>query len=174
MVETHEAIEPAIWGYAYFAAPTIVALAMAAVIALLLWKKVPGAIGKSLDVRIAAIRNQLAEAEALRKDAEALKAEYEAKAKAAEGDAAAMVERAHHEAEAIIAKAKDNATALIGRRQKMAEDKIAAEERGAIAELRATTARAAANAAAKLIAERHDDGADKGLVDRAIAGLGRC
>ena len=167
----HEAAaEPAIFGV--LAAPSIVALAMVVVIVIMLWKKVPGAIGKSLDAKIAEIRSQLAKAEALRKDAEALKAEYEAKAKAAHLDAAAMVERAHHEAEAIVAKARDDATQLIGRRQKMAEDKIAAEERSAIAELRATTARAAAAAAGHLIAERHDAGSDKALVDQAIAGLG--
>src|SRR5687767_8508240 len=74
--------EPAALGI--FTAPTIVALAMAVVIILLIWKKVPSAIGKSLDKKIEAIREQLAEAEALRKDAEALKAEYEAKAAAAD------------------------------------------------------------------------------------------
>ena len=40
----------------------------------------PAAIGKALDKKIAAIRDQLDEAAALRKEAEALKAEYEAKA----------------------------------------------------------------------------------------------
>jgi F-type H+-transporting ATPase subunit b len=53
----------------------------------------------------------------------------------------------------------------------MAEAKIAAEERAAIDELRATTARVAASAAAKLIAEQGDAGADKKLVDQAIASL---
>ena len=154
-------------------APAIVALAMVVVIALLLWKKVPSAIGRSLDEKIALIAAQLAEAEQLRKDAEALKAEYEAKAKAAEADAAAIVERAHHDAEGIVAKAKTDAEALIERRQRMAEDKIGAEERSAVAELRATTARAAAAAVTKLVAERHDAGSDKALVDVAIAGLGR-
>ena len=62
----------------------VVALAMVVVFAMLIWKKVPAAIGKALDEKIAAIRDQLAEAEALRKEAEALKAEYEAKAEAAE------------------------------------------------------------------------------------------
>jgi len=150
-----------------------VAIAMLLVFALAFWKKVPGAIGKALDGKIAEIREQLAEAEALRKDAEALKVEYEAKAKAATSDAEAILERAHHEAQTIVTKAKDDATNLIARRQKMAEDKIASEERAAIAELRGTTAKAAAAAATKLIAERHDANADKGLVDSAIAALGR-
>ena len=148
-----------------------VALAMLVVIALMVWKKVPAAIGKSLDKKIAAIREQLAEAEALRKDAEALKAEYEAKAAAADQEAAAMVERAKHEAEAIVAKASDDATALVERRKAMAEAKIAAEERAAIDQLRATAAKAATAAAAKLIAERDDAGTDKKLVDQAIDSL---
>jgi F-type H+-transporting ATPase subunit b len=59
-----------------------VALAMIVVIAILVWKKVPAAIGKALDSKIALIRDQLAEAESLRKEAEALKAEYEARAAA--------------------------------------------------------------------------------------------
>ena len=69
-----------------------VALAMLVVFALTIWKKVPAAIGKSLDKKIALIREQLAEAEALRKEAEALKAEYEAKAKSADKEAKAMLE----------------------------------------------------------------------------------
>ena len=60
-----------------------VALAMIAVIAIMLWKKVPAAIGKALDKKIAGIREQLDEAAKLRAEAEALKAEYEAKAAAA-------------------------------------------------------------------------------------------
>lgn len=161
-------VEPAVLG---LDASMWVAIAMLAVIALLVWKKVPSAIGKSLDKKIEAIREQLAEAEALRKDAEALKSEYETKAKAADKEAAAMVERAKHEAEAIVAKAEVDAKALVTRRQAMAEAKIAAEERAAVDELRATAARAATAAAAKLIAEKHGATADKGLVDQAIAGL---
>lgn len=163
--------EPVIFGI--FDASVIVAIAMVAVLAIMFWKKVPAAIGKSLDTKIAAIRAQLDEAEALRKDAEAFKAEYEAKAKAADADAAAIVSRAHAEAEGIVAKAATDAEALVARRTKMAEAKIAAEERAAIDELRATAASAATSAAAKLIAERNDANSDAKLVDDAIAGLNR-
>lgn len=159
-----------------YAAPTafgieaagVVSLAMLVVLALLLWKKVPAAIGKALDIKIAAIRDQLAEAQALRKEAEKLKAEYEAKADAAGAEADAMLARARIEAEAIVAKAQADTKALIARRTKMAENKIAAEELAAINELRATAAGAAAKAAARLIAERHDASADEALIDRAI------
>src|SRR3954471_8599647 len=145
-----------------------VALAMLAVFALLIWKKVPGAIGRALDGKIALIRDQLAEAEALRKEAEALKAEYEAKSASADKDREALLERARHEADEIVAKAKSDAEALIERRTRMAEDKIAAEERSAIEQLRATAADVAARAAARLIAERHDASTDAKLVDQAI------
>ena len=148
-----------------------VALSMIAILALFVWKNVPAAIGRALDKKIDGIRAQLAEAESLRKDAEALKAEYEAKARAADGEAAAMVERARSESKQIVAKAKSDAKALIERRSRMAEEKIAAEERAAIADIRATTARVAAAAAATLVAEKHDAGSDKSLVDKAIAEL---
>ena len=150
-----------------------VALAMIAVILLMIWKKVPAAIGKALDCKIAEIREQLDEAKSLRSEAEALKAEYQAKADAAGAEAKAMVERAKKDAKAIVAKARTDAETLVERRGKMAEAKIAAEERAAIDELRATAARAATAAAAKLIAERNDASTGKKLVDDAIAGLGR-
>jgi F-type H+-transporting ATPase subunit b len=57
---------------------------------------------------------------------------------------------------------------LVERRTRMAEDKIAAEERSAVEQLRATAADAASKAAARLIAERHDAASDGKLVDQAI------
>src|SRR5436853_3997667 len=103
-----------------------VALAMLFVFAIMIWKKVPAAIGKALDSKIALIRDQLAEAESLRKEAEALKAEYEAKAASADKDREALLERARHEADDIVAKATTDAEALIDRRTRMADEKNAA------------------------------------------------
>lgn len=149
-----------------------VSLAMVVVIVLLLWKKVPAAIGASLDKKIAAIRANLDEAAALRADAEKIKAEYEARAKAAAGEAEQMLAHAREEADAILTQARTDAAALIERRGKMAEDKIAAAERSAIAEVRARAANAATVAATRLIADKHDATSDKPLVDSAIEGLG--
>ena len=152
-------------------APAWISLAMIVVIAIMLWKKVPGAIAGALDSKIALIRDQLAEAESLRKEAEALKAEYEAKAASANKDREALLERAKHEADDIVAKAKTDAQSLIERRTRMAEDKIAAEERAAVEQLRASAAEAATKAAARLIAERHDAGSDARIVDQAIKSI---
>jgi F-type H+-transporting ATPase subunit b len=149
-----------------------VAFSMVVVILIMLWKKVPSVIGEALDRKIAAIREGLDEAARLREEAEALKAEYEAKAAAAAGEAKAIVAHAHNEASAIVAQAREDASALIERRGRMAEDKIAAAERSAVAEVRAKAASAATAAAGALLAERHDAGLDKTLVDRTIAGLG--
>ena len=146
----------------------VVSLAMLLVLLGLLWKKVPGAIGRALDAKIATIREQLAEAETLRKEAEALKAEYQARADAAGAESAAMLARARTEADAIVAKAQTDAEALVARRTKMAEDKIAAEELAAVNELRAVAADAASKAAARLIAERHDASADQALINRTV------
>jgi F-type H+-transporting ATPase subunit b len=152
-------------------APAFVALAMIAVIALILWKKVPAAIGRALDHKIARIREQLDEAAQLRAEAEALRSEYEAKSAAADAERATMLERARHEAEGIVAQAQADTQALIERRTRMAEDKIAAAERQAIEQVRSKTAAAAAAAAARLIAEDMGPETDRAMVDRTIEGL---
>ncbi len=163
--------EPAVFGV--LDATVWVSIAMAVFIAVLIWKKVPALITRGLDGQIAAIKTRLAEANALRAEAEALRDEYARKIASVEEQAAAMVAHADEEAKAVIAKAKTDAEELIKRRGKMAEDKIAAAERSALDAVRAQAADAAAKAAASIIAQKHDAGADKALVDRTIAGLSR-
>jgi F-type H+-transporting ATPase subunit b len=148
-----------------------VALSMVAVFAIMLWKKVPEMVAGMLDKQIAGIREQLDAASNLRKEAEALKAEYEAKAKGAAKEAEAVKAAAAKEADEIVAQAKKDATALIARRTQMAEDKIGAAERAAVAEVRAKAASTATAAAAMLIAAGHDAKADKPLIDATIARL---
>ncbi|GGO94513.1 F0F1 ATP synthase subunit B [Stakelama pacifica] len=143
------------------------------VILLMIWKKVPAAIGGSLDKRIAEIKAQLAEAQKLREEAEALRSEYEGRAKAAEADAQAMREHAHEEARQIVEQAKEDAAQLVARRKQMAEDRIAAAERQAVAEVRERAAGAAVTAARAIIGERFDAEADSALIARSIEGLGR-
>ena len=161
--------EPAAWG---FDATGWVALAMIFVLAILLWKKVPAAIGKALDRKIEGIRQHLDEAAQLRAEAEALRNEYQAKAASAEAEAATVVERARHEAEAIVSQAEADSAALIERRGRMAEDKIAAAERQAIDEIRTRAAATAAAAAERLIRAEMDAATDRAVVDKTISGLG--
>lgn len=169
-VEQAEAPHAAIFGL--LEAPWFISASMLVVFAIIVWKKVPAAIGKALDKKIDSIREQLAEAENLRKEAEALKAEYAAKAAAAEGDAEAILKRARQEADSILAQAKSDAELLVERRGRMAEEKIASEERAAIDQLRASTAEAARAAAARIISQTLDSDSDERLIDDAINGIG--
>jgi F-type H+-transporting ATPase subunit b len=162
--------EPSVFG---LEAPWFVAAAMLAVIGIILWRRVPSAIGRLLDRRIDAIRARLTEAARLRAEAEALRDEFRAKARAADAERQTLLDRAHHEAQAIVEQAKANTAALVERRSRMAEQKIAAAERQAVNEVRAYAAGAAAAAAAQLIAEELLPDADKAIIDRAIADLGK-
>ena len=146
-----------------------VALSMLTLIAIMLYLKVPSMVGGMLDRKIAGIKEMLDEAVTLRKGAEALKAEFDAKVASAAEHAEQIKAGAETEAKHIIEKAERDAADLIARRERMAEEKIAAAERAAIAELRQRTAQAAAAAAQGLISEKHSSTADKALVDKAIS-----
>lgn len=161
-------VEPELFGLAPF---QVVAVAMTVLILIAVWKKVPGMIVGGLDNKIAAIRQQLDEAKALRAEAEALRDEYRRKVSGAEKDAEAMLDNARREADAILAKAEEDSNAMVERRKRMAEDKIAAAEREAIKDVRNRAATAAAAASRKLIAEKHGADADRKLADELIAGL---
>lgn len=167
--EVHHAT-PAVFG---IDATMWVGLAMLALILIVIWKKVPSAIGGMLDKQIAAIRTRLDEASQLRAEAEALRDEYARKIATVEQETAAMVAHADEEAQALLVKARADAEDLIRRRTRMAEDKIAAAERAALDAVRAKAADAATRAAGAIIAQKHDAGADKALVDQTIADLSR-
>jgi F-type H+-transporting ATPase subunit b len=166
VAEHHE--EPSAFG---FGPGGWVALSMLAVFGIMIYAKVPALVAGMLDKKIEGIRTQLDEAARLRSEAEALRAEYEKKIADADKQAAALKASAEEEAKLIVAKAKDDATALIARRTKSAEDKIAAAERAAVADVRARAAAAATAAATQLIVAHHDGTTDKSLVDATIARL---
>ena len=78
------------------------AVAVLCLIAIMLYLKVPALIGGMLDKKIEGIKTMLDEAAELRKEAEALKAEYEKKLKSADKHAAELRAGAEEEAKAII------------------------------------------------------------------------
>jgi F-type H+-transporting ATPase subunit b len=150
-----------------------VALAMLVLLGIMLWKRVPAMVGKMLDGQIDGIRKTLDDATKLRTEAEALKAEYEAKRNAATKEASEIVETARHDAATLIATASTQADAMVARRTAMAETKIAAAQRAAIDDVRAIAAQAATSAAQKIIAEKLDGASHDRLVDQAIGELDR-
>ncbi len=73
------------------------------VIVLLVWKGVPGMVGKMLDQRAAVIAAELDEARRLRDEAAALLADYQKRAAGAEAEAQSIVTEARAEAERFAA-----------------------------------------------------------------------
>lgn len=163
-----ESPEPSALG---LTAPGWISLAII-VVFIIMWRAgLPRLITKSLDDRIAGIRKQLDEAKSLRAEAEKLRDEYAKKAREADAEVAALRANAERQAEEIVDKAKADATALIERHKVIAAGKIAAAERAAVEEVRARVAVAAAAAARELIAERHDEAADRKLADQIIGDI---
>ncbi len=135
--------------------------------------KVHTKIAEGLDAQIAEKSKALAEADAIRKEAEALLKKAQKQFDDSANDAKDIVKQAEGEAATLISNAEEEAKAIVATRQKMAKDKIAAAERNALADVRSKAADAAIAAATMIIAEKHDGTADKGLVDIAIGDIGK-
>ena len=142
------------------------------VIVLLLWKGVPGMIGKMLDQRAAVISAELDEARKLRAEAAALLVDYQKRAASAEAEAATIVDAAKAEAAQFARDSRSALSQQIERRAAAAKDKIAQAEAAALNEIRALAADAAVSGAQKLIAARLDEKRASGLIDASIKDLG--
>ena len=142
------------------------------VVALLLWKGVPGMIGKMLDQRAAVISAELDEARKLRAEAAALLVDYQKRAASAEAEAATIVDAAKAEAGQFARDSRSALSQQIERRAAAAKDKIAQAEAAALNEIRALAADAAVSGAQKLIAARLDEKRASGLIDASIKDLG--
>ena len=167
--EGEEFVEPK--AFDFLSPGMAVAWAMVVVFIIMWLAGVHKMVLKALDGRIDAIKKQLEEAEKLRAEAAALKAAYEKKTAAADGEIAELRASAQKQADEIVAKAKVDAKNLVERRKQLAEEKIAAAERNAVEELRAKVASAAAQASRTLIAKQHGESEDRDLADRIIAEL---
>ena len=127
-------------------------------------------IGQALDQQAEKVRADLAEAAALRAEAEQVRARAAADAHAAEEQARATLANAEVEAKRIVEQAVADAETQIGRHMKLAEDRIKAEARAAETELRQRTAGLALQAAQSLLQQHAGELGP--LADRAIEGLG--
>ena len=150
-----------------------VAIGFLLFVGLLLYLKVHKSAGAALDGRGAKIKADLDEAARLRREAETLLAHAEARLAASAGDAAAIVEQATRTARETAETAARDLEALIGRRTKAAEDRIAAAQRSAEAELRAKAADLAVAEARRMIAAQPQAPLQERLTAAAIAELDR-
>lgn len=147
-----------------------VAVAFLGFCGLLLYFKVPALVGKMLDERAVAIKTELDEARRLRTEAEALVAEYQAKARAAEDEAKSIVDAARREAQALADETRRSLAETLQRRTKLAEEKIARAEAQALADVRAAAVDTAIAAAQRVMQGKvAQDGA--AMVEQSIRDL---
>lgn len=165
---THHPAEVTFLG---FDASGWVSIAMLILIGIMVWKKVPQAIGRALDGYAVKIKAELDEATRLRKEAEDLLADYQAKANQAASDAKSILANAKAEAKRVVADAKTHAEETLARRSRMAEEKIAAAERAAVDEFKARAADMAVEMARSMILSKTDPAVQKQLTDEAIGEL---
>jgi F-type H+-transporting ATPase subunit b len=149
-----------------------VAVGFVMVIALLVWKGVPGMVGKILDQRAAVISAELEEARRLRAEAALLLADYQKRAAGAEAEARSIVDAATADAAQFQKDSRAALEAQIERRAAAAQDKIAQAEAAALNEIRGLAADAAVNAAQKLITARLDEKRASGMIADSIKGVG--
>ena len=130
-----------------------VAVAFVIFVGILVYVGVPKMLLDALDARGKRVQDELDEARRLKDEAQKLLAEYKAKQRQADEEAAAIIEGAKDEAERIAAESKTKMEEFVTRRTKMAETKIAQAEAQAVADVRAAAAEAAVSAAEKILTE---------------------
>ena len=150
---------------------TWVAVAFVIFVGILIKLGVPNLLFKVLDDRSARIKAELDEALKLRKEAEAVLADYRRKQSEAEQVAVSIIENARVEAERLAMEAKTKVEDFIARRTKMAESKIAQAEAQALADVRAAAADAAVAAAEKILMDTTHGPAAEALVAQGIRDL---
>jgi F-type H+-transporting ATPase subunit b len=146
----------------------VVSIGFIVFVGILLYYKVPAMIGGMLDKRAETIRNELAEARALREEAQTLLASYERKQKEVQAQADRIVENARDEATRAAAQAKEDIRASVARRVAAAEDQIASAEKAAVREVKDRAVTVAIAAAQDLIAAQMTATQGNKLIDDAI------
>ncbi|WP_026607290.1 ATP F0F1 synthase subunit B [Methylocapsa acidiphila] len=148
-----------------------VALGFAIFVVLLGYLGVHKKLGAALDQRGDRIKGELAEAERLRAEAEALLASYEKRRAEAEVEAQAVVAQARAEAELLAKEAHERTADFIQRRTKQAEEKIASAEAQAMAEVRAAAADAASKVAETVLKAEAKGALGEELISKGISDL---
>ncbi|MGZ8396884.1 MAG: F0F1 ATP synthase subunit B family protein [Rhodoplanes sp.] len=146
-----------------------VAVAFVIFVGVLVYVGVPKMLLNALDERGKRVQAELDEARRLKEEAQKLLAEYKAKQRQADEEAAAIIEGAKAEAERIAAESKTKMEEFVARRTKMAETKIAQAEAQAVADVRAAAAEAAVTAAEKILTESVKGKVADDLLNRGIS-----
>ncbi|QIG43829.1 F0F1 ATP synthase subunit B [Nocardioides anomalus] len=149
-----------------------VELAAFALVFFILTKYVIPPINKAMTARQEAIRQEFAEAEQAKKDANSAEAEFKAQIADARKEAARIREEAHEQGKQIIEEAKQQAQAEQQRIKEQAQAQIAAERQQALTSLRAEVGTLATSLAGRIVGEALEDDERSGrVVDRFLADL---
>lgn len=148
-----------------------VMIAFVGFIALLIYYRVPGAVGKALDNRATAIRADLDEARRLRDEAQALLADYQRKSREAEQETKTILDQAKREGEALAAETRKNLQESVERRTKLAEEKIERAEAQALSDVRTAAVESAIAAAEKILKSRVTGATADALIENGIRDL---
>ena len=136
--------------------------------AVLAYYGVFGTVGRMLDKRGEEVTAELDAAQSLRREAEALLAEYQQKRVAAEKDAAEIIAHAEAEAKRMTADAEVALKELIEHRTRTVETKIAHAEAAAVAEVRAVAIDMAIAASKHLLAEKVQGKVAADLISKGV------
>jgi F-type H+-transporting ATPase subunit b len=157
---------------AFYTEPTFwVAVAFAIFVGLLLWRRIPVVVAKTLDERAEKIRRELDEAKQLKEEAEALLAQYKAKHAKAAGEAEAILKQAAEEAKLFVLDAEKKLEAAFRRQTKTTEEKISQAEANAVKQVKAAAADTAVRAAGAILGDQLKQGKNARLIDEAIKSL---
>ncbi|MDO5369210.1 F0F1 ATP synthase subunit B [Paracoccus sp. (in: a-proteobacteria)] len=151
----------------------IVLLAFLAFIGILLYYKVPGAIGRLLDRRAEGIKADISEARRLRDEAQEIYASYERRQREVHTQAGEIVANAKREAVAQADKAKVDLQKSIERRLQAAQDQITAAENDAIRAVRNQAIQVAMAAATEVLGRQMGPQDRAAGIDRAIDDVAR-
>ncbi len=133
-----------------------------------IWSGAHKKIAAMLDERTASIKTQINEAKSLKEETEKLLADYRARQRDAEKEAADILAQAQEDAKIMAKEAKADIKALIERRTRAAEEKITQAEAAAVKQVKAAAVDVAIAAATEVLADAMKGKAGGELVDKAV------
>ena len=152
----------------YFDESAWVALGFIIFIAIV-WRKVGSALSDLLDNRVNKIKNELAEAETLRIEAEKELKKFQVMQNEAVEDAKRIIADAQEAAERIRNAAVEKAKESIKRRENQAKAKIAASEAAVLAELKMRATSIAISASKEILVSELNDELNSSIIDESIS-----
>jgi F-type H+-transporting ATPase subunit b len=143
-----------------------------AVMFLIIARYIVPPINRAMTARQEAIRNQFAELDQAKEEANSAKDEFQAQIEEARHEAARIREDAREQGAAIIAEMRETAQAEAARIVEHGKTQIEAERQAAVASLRTEVGTLATNLAGRIVGESLDDDARQGrVVERFLADL---